>query len=138
MHFGFPFYNANEPDPTYFQYRNSKYTYTPPAQELGPHVAALGMIFYNGHMFPKEYQNQIFIAEHGSWNRILKIGYRITLVNLQKNKSVIYQPFITGWLQGQRSWGRPVDLLVMPDGAILISDDQGGAIYRVSYSGGTT
>jgi glucose/arabinose dehydrogenase len=101
--------------------------------ELGPHVASLGMRFYTGNMFPAEYGNQIFIAEHGSWNWSIPIGYRVTLVRLQSNRAVKYQIFAEGWLQGERAWGRPVDLLVMPDGALLVSDDKAGLIYRIIY-----
>ena len=106
---------------------------TPPEQELGPHVAALGMRFYTGTMFPPEYRNQIFIAEHGSWNRSHKIGYRVMLVRLEGNRVVKYEEFARGWLQGESAWGRPVDVLVMPDGALLVSDDEAGAIYRITY-----
>ena len=91
------------------------------------------MRFYTGRMFPEEYRNQIFIAEHGSWNRSAKIGYRITIVRLEGNRAVSYEPFAEGWLQGQSAWGRPVDLLVMPDGSMLMSDDRAGVIYRMTY-----
>jgi glucose/arabinose dehydrogenase len=84
-------------------------------------------------MFPPEYRNQIFIAEHGSWNRSEKIGYRITLVRLENGVPVSYEPFAEGWLEGEQAWGRPVDLMVMPDGALLVSDDYADAIYRISY-----
>jgi glucose/arabinose dehydrogenase len=87
-------------------------------------------------MFPSEYKNQIFIAEHGSWNRSTKIGYRITLVRVNGNKAVSYEVFAEGWLQGNSAWGRPVDVLVMPDGALLVSDDTASAIYRISYTAG--
>jgi len=87
--------------------------------ELGAHVAALGIRFYTGQMFPQTYQNQIFIAEHGSWNRSTPVGYRVTLVDLEDNRAVKYEPFATGWLIGRFKWGRPVDVLVMPDGALL-------------------
>ena len=92
------------------------------------------MRFYTGSMFPAEYQNQILIAEHGSWNRSKPIGYRVMLVKLNGNEAVSYEPFVEGWLQGSQAWGRPVDVLVMPDGALLISDDRANAIYRVTYS----
>src|SRR5881397_206689 len=108
--------------------------FTPPAINLGPHVAAIGMRFYTGTMFPPEYRNQIFIAEHGSWNRRVPIGYRVTLVRLEGNKAVKYEPFAEGWLQGSAAWGRPADILVMPDGSLLVSDDRADAIYRVTYS----
>jgi glucose/arabinose dehydrogenase len=84
-------------------------------------------------MFPDEYKNRIFIAEHGSWNRSEPIGYRIMTVRLHNNKPVAYEVFAEGWLQGRSVWGRPVDVLVMPDGALLVSDDKAGAIYRISY-----
>ena len=105
----------------------------PPAIELGPHVAALGMRFYTGKMFPAEYKNQVFIAEHGSWNRQQPIGYRVTLVRVQGERAVKYETFAAGWLQGGQAWGRPVDVEVMPDGALLVSDDKAGAIYRITY-----
>ena len=91
------------------------------------------MKFYTGTMFPKEYQHQIFIAEHGSWNRTDPIGYRITLVRLKENRALEYKVFAKGWLQKDRAWGRPVDVLVTPDGALLVSDDRAGAIYRIWY-----
>ena len=108
---------------------------TPPAQNLGAHVASLGMRFYTGTQFPARYHDQIFIAEHGSWNRSKKIGYRITLVRVEGNKPVAYEPFATGWLRGEKAWGRPVEVLVMPGGALLVSDDYAGAIYRITYGG---
>lgn len=133
MHFGFPFcHGASVVDPDYGNGDSCK-TYTPPAQELGPHVAALGMRFYKGDMFPAEYHNQVFIAEHGSWNRSKKIGYRISLVKLKNNKAVSYTTFAEGWLQGEKAWGRPVDIMHLPDGSLLVSDDLANAIYRVYY-----
>jgi len=133
LHFGYPYCHGGDiPDPEYGKKRPCS-EFTPPAQKLGPHVAALGMRFYTGSMFPSEYRNQIFIAEHGSWNRSTPIGYRVTMVEIKGNKAVSYRPFAEGWLQGNRAWGRPVDVLVMPDGALLVSDDEAGAIYRISY-----
>ncbi len=132
MHFGFPYCHGDILDPSYGKHRDCS-QYTPPAIKLGPHVAALGMKFYTGEQFPAEYRNQIFIAEHGSWNRTRPIGYRITLVRLDKNRAVSYETFAEGWLDGMTAWGRPVDVLVMPDGALLVSDDRAGAIYRISY-----
>ncbi|HGJ66878.1 TPA: sorbosone dehydrogenase family protein [bacterium] len=136
MHFGFPYCHGGDIiDPDFGKGRNCA-DYVPPAMKLGPHVAALGMRFYTGSMFPSEYKNQIFIAEHGSWNRSTPIGYRVTLVRLSGNKAVSYEVFADGWLQGASAWGRPVDVLVMPDGALLVSDDSAGAIYRIYYNGG--
>lgn len=133
MHFGYPYYfGDNVIDPEFSQ-RPEISNLTPSAMQLGPHVAALGMRFYTGNMFPSEYQNQIFIAEHGSWNRTRPIGYRITLVRLQAGKPVSYEVFADGWLNTLRAWGRPVDVLVMPDGALLVSDDRANAVYRISY-----
>ena len=135
MHFGYPYCHAGDvPDPEFGARRRCS-EFTAPVQKLGPHVASLGMRFYTGTMFPPEYRNQVFIAEHGSWNRSKKIGYRITLVRLQEGKSTSYEPFASGWLQGEAVWGRPSDVLVLPDGSLLVADDYAGAIYRISYRG---
>ncbi len=135
MHFGFPYFHGGDiPDPDFGKGRNPE-DYTPPAMKLGPHVAALGMRFYTGTMFPDEYRNQIFIAEHGSWNRSVPIGYRVTLVRLSGNKAVSYEVFADGWLQGRTVLGRPVDVQVMLDGSLLVSDDFANAIYRIKYTG---
>ena len=133
LNFGFPYCHAGDvPDPEYGnQHRCSEFA--SPAIKLGPHVAPLGMKFYNGHMFPDAYHNQIFIAEHGSWNRSVPIGYRITRVYLADNKPLRYEVFADCWLQGDQAWGRPVDILVMKDGALLVSDDRAGVIYRIAY-----
>lgn len=134
MHFGFPYcHGENIPDPKFGDERSCS-QYTPPAQELGPHVAALGMRFYTGTMFPREYRDQIIIAEHGSWNRSKKIGYRLMLVSLKDGKPVSYEVFAQGWKQGESVWGRPVDVQQMSDGSLLVSDDYAGAIYRISYA----
>jgi len=138
LHFGFPHFHAGDladPDPQY--QKGTASDYVAPAQKLGPHVAALGMSFYTGTQFPEAYQGQILIPEHGSWNRTPDAGhtgYRVMRVTLRDNKAVAYEPFITGWLGADnRSWGRPNATLVMPDGSLLISDDEAGAIYRVTY-----
>ncbi len=103
-------------------------------QELGPHVAALGMEFYEGSQFPEKYRGRIFIAEHGSWNRSVPIGYRITQVRLDGNRATSYEVFADGWLREDGSrWGRPVDVLELPDGSPLVSDDYAGVVYRISY-----
>jgi glucose/arabinose dehydrogenase len=134
LHFGFPYCHGGTIADPQFGTEQSCDQFTPPAMALGPHVAALGMRFYTGGSFPAEYRNQIFIAEHGSWNRTDKIGYRITLVRLQGNRPVSYEPFATGWLLGDMAWGRPVDVEIMPDGSMLVSDDKNGAIYRIAYN----
>ncbi len=137
QHFGFPYcHGADVSDPKYGKGRNCG-DYSPPVQELGPHVAPLGLTFYTGEMFPPEYRGHVFIAEHGSWNRSKKIGYRVTLVKLDGDEAVSYEPFAEGWLQKEQASGRPVDLLVKEDGSLLVSDDFAGKIYRISYSGGT-
>jgi glucose/arabinose dehydrogenase len=135
LNFGYPYCHAGTiADPEFGSKRRCE-EFAAPAQNLGPHVASLGMRFYTGSQFPTRYRNQIFIAEHGSWNRSKKIGYRVTAVRIEGNKPVAYEPFATGWLQGETAWGRPSDVLVMPDGALLVSDDYAGAIYRISYGG---
>jgi glucose/arabinose dehydrogenase len=133
MNFGFPYCHGGDiPDPQ-FGSRHACSEFTPPEIKLGPHVASLGMRFYTGSMFPAEYRNQIFIAEHGSWNRSTPIGYRISLVRLVEGRAVSYETFADGWLEDGDVWGRPVDLLAMPDGSMLVSDDYGGKIYRITY-----
>jgi glucose/arabinose dehydrogenase len=134
--FGFPYCHAGTiPDPE-FGSRRACSEFVPPAQPLGPHVAPLGMRFYTGTQFPAAYRSQVFIAEHGSWNRSRKIGYRVSLVRLDgAGKALSYEPFAEGWLDAasQTAWGRPADVLVAPDGSLLVSDDTAGAIYRIRY-----
>ena len=134
LHFGFPFWHGNDIQDPEFGSGHSASEFNLPVQELGPHVASLGMRFYTGDMFPAEYKHQIFIAEHGSWNRSEKIGYRISLVRLEDNTAISYEDFATGWLKGEDVSGRPVDIQQMPDGSLLVSDDFAGKIYRISYN----
>jgi glucose/arabinose dehydrogenase len=138
LDFGFPYCHGGDvPDPELGSLGSCSAA-VPPVRKLGPHVAPLAVKFYTGRMFPAAYRGQVLIAEHGSWNRSKeagKTGYRITLVRLEGNTAVSYEPFIEGWLQGDEVLGRPVDLLVAPDGSLLISDDQRGMIYRISYRG---
>ncbi len=133
MHFGYPYCHGGTLSDPEFGRKHACSEFTAPARNLGPHVAPLGMRFYTGTMFPAQYRNQIFIAEHGSWNRSHKIGYRVMLVRLQDGKAVSYEPFAEGWLQGESAWGRPADVLVLPDGSLLVSDDVADAIYRIAY-----
>jgi len=137
MHFGFPYCHQGDTlDPEFGEGKSCE-DYVPPVLNLGPHVAPLGLAFYTGKMFPDEYRNQLFITEHGSWNRSKKIGYRIKLVRFDEQGKVAGQEvFASGWLQGEEDWGRPNDVLVMPDGALLVSDDKAGVIYRISYDAG--
>ena len=133
LHFGFPYCHGGDiPDPEFGSKRSCD-EFTPPALKLGAHVAALGMKFYNGEMFPPHFKGNIFIAEHGSWNRSTPVGYRITRVVLKGDRPIRYEVFAGGWLQKDKAWGRPVDVLEMPDGSLLISDDRAGVIYRISY-----
>lgn len=133
LHFGFPYrYGNNVPDPE-FGNRKPDGVFTAPAQCLDPHVAALGMVFYTGKQFPKDYTSKVFIAEHGSWNRSAPLGYRVMSVTIDGDKASDYKIFAEGWLQNGKPWGRPVDVLVMPDGALLVSDDLAGVVYRISY-----
>ncbi len=138
QHFGYPFCHGGVvKDPEYGD-QNSCDNFVAPVQALGAHVAPLGVKFYTGDMFPEKYKQYAFIAEHGSWNRSKKVGYKISLVALQDGKAVSYETFLDGWLddESQERFGRPVDLLQLKDGSLLISDDFGDAIYRISYNGG--
>ena len=137
QHFGYPYCHGSDIGDPEFGGEYSCSDFVMPAQNLDPHVAPLGLKFYTGKMFPDEYKGDIFIAEHGSWNRSKKIGYRISRVKIENNKSVGYETFIYGWLddEEQEAWGRPVDILVLEDGSMLISDDKANAIYRVTYTG---
>lgn len=133
LHFGFPYCHGGDiPDPKYGKGKDCG-KYTPPVLKLSPHTAALGMRFYTGDRFPEEYRGKIFIAEHGSWNRSTPIGYRITMVDPAGGKPEKFTVFAEGWLQDTVSWGRPVDVEVMPDGSLLVSDDKAGVVYIITY-----
>jgi glucose/arabinose dehydrogenase len=132
--FGFPYCHGGNIEDPEFGWGHSCDEFTKPIAQIGPHTAPLGMRFYTGHMFPAKYQSAIFIARHGSWNKTHKIGGDIYVVTLNKNGTVKSQePFLTGFLQDNNYIGRPVDVMNMPDGSILISDDWNGAVYRVTY-----
>jgi glucose/arabinose dehydrogenase len=134
-HFGFPHCHGNGLlDPEHNGGRACD-QFTAPARLLDPHVAAIGMRFYTGTMFPEKYRGGVFIAEHGSWNRSTPVGYRVTVVRFEGGRPVSYEPFAQGWLKGSVAGGRPADVLVMPDGALLVSDDKAGRIYRITYDG---
>lgn len=135
LDFGYPYCHGGDlADPEFGGARPCR-DFVPPVQKLGPHVAALGLRFYTGSMFPAEYRDQVIIAEHGSWNRSTPIGYRLTRVTLDGDRAVGYEPFVSGWLRDGKAWGRPVDVLVMPDGALLVSDDMADVIYRIRWAG---
>ncbi len=142
-HYGYPYIHAGTiPDPEFGKGHGAD-EFTPPVILVQAHSAVTGITFYDGNNFPRRYHNALFVAEHGSWNRSKKVGYQVSIARLDRsatpgesnhpNTPLNYQPFITGWLKNEENWGRPNDVLVAPDGSLLISDDQAGAIYRVSY-----
>jgi glucose/arabinose dehydrogenase len=131
--FGFPFcHQGDVPDPEFGKGKACA-DYRPPVVKMGPHVAAIGMTFYTGDMFPAQYKNQLFVAEHGSWNRNAPLGYRIAVVQVQDGSASGQEVFASGFLDGDQPRGRPVDLLQLPDGSLLVSDDSQGVIYRITY-----
>ena len=135
--FGYPFCHEGDiPDPEFGKFGTCS-EFTPPALKLGPHIAPLGMRFYTGKMFPAEYQNTMFIAQHGSWNKATKIGYNVINVSVDAKGKVTSKPFLEGFLTDPKAdppmWGRPVDVQELHDGSLLVSDDYNGIIYRVSY-----
>ena len=135
MHFGYPWcHQGDSLDPEFGEGKSCS-DYTPPVLKLGAHVAALGLTFYSGDMFPAAYKNQLFVAQHGSWNRSEKTGYNILLVHFDDDGIVTSsEVFASGWLQDDEAWGRPNDVVQMSDGSLLVSDDRIGAIYRISYN----
>ena len=134
-HFGFPYCHQGNFTDREVGWGRSCDEFVKPVALLGPHSAALGMRFYSGRMFPAAYRNAIFIARHGSWNRTKKIGGDVVVAKLNKDGSVkSVEPFLTGFLQNNGYLGRPVDVQVMKDGSLLVSDDYAGAVYRVTYA----
>jgi len=137
QHFGYPYcHEGTIPDPQFGKKRQCS-DFVSPAAKLGPHVAPLGLKFNTANMFPTELKGQLFVARHGSWNRSKKIGYDIALVRMKDNKPAGTEVFASGWLndETQEVWGRPVDILFLPDGSMLVSDDYANVIYRISYKG---
>ena len=134
QHFGFPYCHQGNFTDREVGWGRSCDEFVKPVALLGPHSAALGMRFYTGKMFPETYRNAIFIARHGSWNRTKKIGGDVMVAKLNKDGTIkSVEPFMTGFLQNNEYWGRPVDVHVMKDGSLLVSDDYAGAVYRVTY-----
>lgn len=135
MHFGYPFCHGKDiVDPEFGKLKSCAQS-TPPAWGFPAHVASLGMRFYTGGQFPGEYRGQLFVAQHGSWNRSTPQGYRVALVRFEGGKPVAETAFAEGWLHADgKATGRPVDVAQMPDGALLVSDDKRGVIYRIAYS----
>lgn len=134
LHFGFPYCAGGlVPDPEFAAGRKCS-EFVEPMAKLGPHVASLGLEFNTGNQFPAQYKNQLFVAEHGSWNRSQKIGYRVALITLHDNKVVSDTVFIDGFIQNGEVVSRPVDIAFLADGSMLVSDDHHGRVYRVTYS----
>lgn len=144
LHFGFPFCHQGDVSDPQFGAQRACSTTEPPAQKLGAHVAAIGMTFYTGTMFPPAFRNAVFIAQHGSWDRSKPNGYRVMAAHTEGRRVTRYETFLDGFMperdsapggwaaQGAAS-GRPADVLQLPDGSLLISDDTGNRILRVSY-----
>ena len=146
LHYGYPFVHsvaAHEPDGTFADPKFGdhvearQHSFEPARWRIQAHSAPLGMRFYTGSQFPSAYRQGLFVAEHGSWNRSSKVGYQVSVLMQDDEGRLDYRPFITGWLEGERAQGRPNDVLQTPDGSLLISDDQGGKIFRVRYRGQT-
>jgi len=137
LNFGFPYCHAKGMLDVDIKKADGCKGVTLPVTTMGPHAAVMGVIFYTGSMFPKEYQNSMLIARKGSWNRTVKLGFDVVNVQPGKDgKTAKVKPFMTGFLEGPKTakfWGRPAYLLQMPDGAVLVSDEELGAIYRISY-----
>ena len=133
QHFGYPYCHQGDTLDPEFGKGHRCSDYVPPVLKLGAHVASLGMRFYHGQQFPARYRGAIIVAEHGSWNRTKKSGYRVMAVQLKGNKVLAYEPLLTGFEQDESAWGRPVDVQPLPDGSVLVSDDLAGAIYRITY-----
>ena len=131
--FGFPYCHQGDTlDPDFGKGKRCS-NYSPPVLKLGAQVAALGMRFYDGSQFPAAYQGAIIVAEHGSWNRSKKSAYRVMMVRSQGSTIVAYEPLITGFMQNEQAWGRPVDVQPLPDGSVLLSDDLADAVDRITY-----
>lgn len=142
-HYGYPFVHSNAAnlpagiieDPKFGDHKDRPEIMVPAALRMQAHAAPIGMVFYTDQAFPPRYHHALFVAEHGSWNRSSKVGYQVSVMTTNPDGEVSYEPFVTGWLQGEDAWGRPNDVLVAPDGSLLISDDKAGVIYRVRYQG---
>jgi glucose/arabinose dehydrogenase len=135
LHFGFPYcHQGDTPDPEFGSKRRCA-EFVPPAWKQGGHVAPDGLRFYTGSQFPAEYRHRLFVAQHGSWNRSQKSGYRVMMATLRDDHRTVgaFEPFAEGWMANEQAWGRPVDLLQMPDGSLLVSDDLAGVVYRIRY-----
>ncbi|MCL2917685.1 PQQ-dependent sugar dehydrogenase [Shewanella litorisediminis] len=135
QHFGYPYVHQGDTLDPEFGAGKRVEDYEPPKANLGAHVASLGMTFYTGKQFPQKYQGGIFIAEHGSWNRSEKVGYRVRFAKLNGKEVEYLETFAEGWLQGDEVHGRPADVMMLPDGSLLVSDDGRDRLYRIRYTG---
>ena len=140
QHFGYPYFHGNGVvDPEFGKSDKAVEDYRKPALALGAHVAPLGMTFYSGKQLPERYRGDVLLAEHGSWNRSKEagpVGYRLIHAEKGVGGELNYEVFVDGWLNDDGSrWGRPVDVIELPDGSLLVSDDEAGAIYRIAYEG---
>jgi glucose/arabinose dehydrogenase/mono/diheme cytochrome c family protein len=137
MHFGYPYCHAQGISDPEFGSKRPCSDFEPAAFNLVAHAAPVSLKFYTGKMFPDQYRQSMLVTEHGSWNRTQKQGYRIMALKLDVNKVVSYEPFLYGFLDETQNdaWGRPADILQMPDGSVLVTDDYAGAIYRIAYDG---
>jgi len=132
--YGWPYcYGDRIPDPDYGKPDFCKGT-TPPVFKMEAHSAPLGLTFYTGKLFPKEYWGDLFVAFHGSWNRSVPTGYKVVRIRMKDGKPQSIEDFATGWLQGKKAWGRPVDVIIGPDGSLFVSDDRDGSVYRITPS----
>ncbi len=133
LHFGFPYYGGGDAR-THFIGPGPPRPVTMPGVRFGAHVAALGVHFYRGSLFPPAYRHDAFVAQHGSWNRTIPDGYRVVRVRFDEaGRAVSREPFAEGWLRRGRAWGRPVDVKELADGSLLVSDDRQGVVYRITY-----
>ncbi len=136
QHFGYPWFGGGDTRTPEFIDDTPPRDAVQPVVKFQAHTANLGIHFYRGGMFPAEYKNDAFVAQHGSWNRSSRVGYRIMRVRFNDKGSAIgKQVFASGWLQGEDVWGRPVDIKELPDGSLLVTDDFVGAVYRITYGG---
>ncbi len=134
LHFGYPWFGGGNTPTSEFQESPPSLQTTLPVAAFQAHSASLGVHFYQGQQFPKAYQGGAFVAQHGSWNRSTPVGYRVMFLSMDNDGNLLSKEvFAKGWLQGDSKWGRPVDIKQLPDGSLLVSDDYGGVIYRISY-----
>jgi glucose/arabinose dehydrogenase len=134
MHFGFPWIHGEDLRDPRFGSGHDPADYSPPVLSMQAHTAPLGIAFNPGGAFPERYDGALFIAQHGSWNRSSKVGYRVIVAFVEDGRVTASEPFLTGFLEGEQAWGRPVDVLFHPDGSLLVSDDRQGAVYRIRYT----